>query len=79
MAIELYAMRASGLIPVIPLIVINKDTQLSMYIEGQAIIYWCSGWGYHIYLYQPEKIHNVLYYKKYEQGYCKAIAGYTWR
>ena len=36
---ELYTMRASGLIPVIPLIVINKDTQLPMYIEGQAIIY----------------------------------------
>ena len=36
---ELYAMRASGFIPVIPLIVINKDTQLPMYIEGQAIIY----------------------------------------
>ena len=36
---ELYAMRASGLIPVIPQIVINKDTQLPMCIEGQAIIY----------------------------------------
>ena len=36
---ELYAMRASGLIPVIPLIVVNKDTQLPMYIEGQAITY----------------------------------------
>ena len=71
------AMRASGLIPVIPPIVINKDTQLPMYIEGQEIIYWCSGWDYNIYLYQPEKIHNVLYYNKYEQGSCKASAGYT--
>ena len=33
------AIRASGLIPVIPLIVINKDTQLPMYIEEQAINY----------------------------------------
>ena len=39
MNFELYAMRASGLIPVIPLIVINKDTQLPMYIEGEEIIY----------------------------------------
>ena len=39
MIFELYAMRASGLIPVIPLIVINKDTQLPMYIEGKASIY----------------------------------------
>ena len=30
------AMRASGLIPVNPLIVINKDTQLPMYIEGRS-------------------------------------------
>ena len=29
---ELYAMRASGFVPVIPLRVTNKDTQLPMYI-----------------------------------------------
>ena len=33
------AIRASGVIPVIPLIVINKDTQLPIYIEEQAINY----------------------------------------
>ena len=31
--------RASGLIPVIPLTTINKDTQLPMYIVEQAIIH----------------------------------------
>jgi len=36
--IEMYALRASGLIPVNPLIVINKDTQLPMYNAEQAII-----------------------------------------
>ena len=36
---EMDAMRASGLIPVNPIIVINKDTQLPMYIVEQAIIY----------------------------------------
>ena len=76
---ELYAMRASGLIPVIPLIVINKDTQLPMHIEGQAIIYWRPDWYITGYLYQSGKIHNVLYFTKYEQGPWKASAGYTWR
>ena len=52
-------MRASSLIPVIILTTI--DTQLQLCIAEQAINYSCSGWGYHIYLYQPEKIHNVLY------------------
>jgi len=33
------AIRAPGLIPVNPLILINKDTQLPMYIVEQAIIY----------------------------------------
>ena len=33
------AIRASGLIPVIPLTTINKDTQLPMCIEEQAINY----------------------------------------
>ena len=33
------AKRASGLIPVIPLTTINKDTQLPMCIEEQAINY----------------------------------------
>ena len=33
---DIYAIRASGLIPVIPLTTINKDTQLPMCIEEQA-------------------------------------------
>ena len=33
------AIRASGLIPVFPLTTINKDTQLPMCIEEQAINY----------------------------------------
>ena len=33
------AIRASGLIPVIPLTTINKNTQLPMCIEEQAINY----------------------------------------
>ena len=33
------AIRASGLIPVIPLTTIDKDTQLPMCIEEQAINY----------------------------------------
>ena len=37
--IDICAIRASGLIPVIPLTVINKDTQLPMCIEEQAINY----------------------------------------
>ena len=65
---EMDAMRASGLIPVNPIIVINKDTQLPMYIVEQAIIYWRSGWIHHSYLYQPDNIHYVLYFTKYEQG-----------
>ena len=39
-----------------------------MCIEEQAINYWWSGWVYYSYLYQPDKIHYVLYYTKYEQG-----------
>ena len=36
---DVCAIRASGLIPVIPLTVINKDTHLPMCIEEQAINY----------------------------------------
>ena len=61
-------LRASGLIPVIPLIVINKDTQLPMCIEEQAINYWRSGWVHYSYLYQPDKTHYALHYTKYELG-----------
>ena len=57
----------------------NKDTQLQLCIAEQAINYWCPDWVHHSYLYQSGKIHNVQYYTKYEQGSCKAIAGYTWR
>ena len=41
------AMRASGLIPVSPRIVINKYTQLPMYIVEQAIIYCYPDWIHH--------------------------------
>ena len=41
------AIRASGLIPVNPRIVINKYTQLLMYIAEQAIIYWYPDWIHH--------------------------------
>ena len=68
---DIYAIRASGLIPVIPLTTINKDTQLPMCIEEQAINYWWSGCVHYSYLYQPDKIHNVLYYTKYEQGFLR--------
>jgi len=37
--VDISGIRASGLIPVIPLTVINKDTQLPMCIEEQAINY----------------------------------------
>ena len=36
---DICAIRASGLIPVIPLTVISKDTQLPICIEEQAINY----------------------------------------
>ena len=36
---DIYAIRALGLIPVIPLTTINKDSQLPMCIEEQAINY----------------------------------------
>ena len=65
------AIRTSGLIPVIPLIVINKDTQLPMYIEEQAINCWWSGRVHYSYLYQPDNIRYVLYYTKYEQKYLR--------
>ena len=76
---ELYAIRASGLIPVIPLTTIIKILNFQLCIVEQAINYWCPDWIHHSYLYQSGKIHNVLYYTKYVQGSCKAIAGYTWR
>ena len=37
--VDIFAIRALGLIPVIPLTVISKDTQLPMCIEEQAINY----------------------------------------
>ena len=36
---DICPLRASGLIPVIPLTVISKDTQLPKCIKGQAINY----------------------------------------
>ena len=53
-------MRASGLIPVIPLTTIIKYTQLLLCIVEQANNYCCPDWYITGYLYQSGKVHNVL-------------------